>query len=123
MLLLAAALTIFIGLAHSYLGEKWLIGPIIAQERLPVPKRSQTFAKQTLRFAWHITSLAWWAIAGLMIYIHFVPGGALTGFLWMCAILFGITGLIPIIVGKGRHKSWIVFLSIAAITGYLAASA
>ena len=122
MLLLAAALTLFIGLAHSYLGEKWLIGPITKMDTLPFPKSKTVFAKQTLRFAWHITSLAWWGIAGLMVYLYFVPGDALGGFLWMCAIMFGITGLIPIVIGKGRHKSWIVFLSIAAITGYLAVS-
>lgn len=120
MLLLAAALTVFIGLAHSYLGEKWLIGPILKMETLPFPRGSVTFAKQTLRFAWHITSLAWWGIAGLMVYMHFAPDNIANGFLWMCTILFGITGLIPIIIGKGRHKSWIVFLTISGLTGYMA---
>ncbi len=122
MLLLAAVLTVFIGAAHSYLGEKWLITPILALDNLPKVMGSKTAARQTLRAAWHITSLAWWAIAGLMVYLYFNPTNGAQGFYWMCAGLFGVSGIIPIIYGKGRHKSWIIFLTIAVIMGYLGLS-
>ena len=119
MLLLAAVLTVFLGATHSYLGERWLITPLLKQDTLPAIMGSQKASRQTLRAAWHITSLTWWGIAGLLAYLQFSDTSVKVAVLWMVAITFTISGLIPILIGKGRHKSWIIFLSVAAICAYI----
>lgn len=119
LLISAAALIIFIGLAHSYLGEKYLLMRLFRRKDLPVILGSETATKQTLRFAWHITSIAWWGIAGLLIAMQMSPGSAYQAALWMCVIVFGISAFIPIANG-GSHKSWIIFGAIAVICAYAA---
>ncbi len=118
MLLVAAILTVILGTAHSYLGERWIISPLLRQTQLPVIMGSQTATRQTLRAAWHITSLTWWGIAGLLAFLQFNTGSEKFAILWMVAITFVLFGLIPIIFGKGRHKSWILFFAVSAICAY-----
>ena len=112
LLLIAAVLLIFIGLVHSYLGEKYLIQRLFRRDNLPVILGSVENTKRTIRFAWHITTIAWWGIAGVLVVMTLSPGKTYDAVLWMCVIVFGISGLIPLSQG-GRHKSWIVFLTIA----------
>lgn len=114
MLYLAAALTIFIGLVHSYLGDRWLIRPILKLETLPIILGSRRATEHTLRFAWHITSLAWWGMAGLMVIMVTRPDMTYQAALWMFIIVFGLSGIIPLALG-GKHKSWIVFLAISGL--------
>ena len=118
MLLLAAALILLIALAHSYLGERYILVRLFRQ---PLPKLfcSDEFTRRTLRFAWHITSIAWLGFAYLLLQAN---TGQLTRSETLFAIsaTFAITALVALIGGRGRHWSWPVFSAIAILC-YLAA--
>ena len=50
-----------IALVHSVLGELALVRPLFASDwELPIPRWA---AERILRFAWHLTSIAWLGIA------------------------------------------------------------
>ena len=76
MLEIASALCFLIGIIHSYMGERFILIRLFRGDNVPHLFGSDLFTKRTLRFAWHITTFAWWgfayvlwAIAGLTYYI------------------------------------------------------
>lgn len=95
--------------AHSYLGEVKLLGPLLAQP-LPPLGVSDRFARPVLRFAWHLTSVAWLGLAGALVV---APTSAL-----VVGATLAVSGLITHLASKGRHFAWAVFL-----TGALGAGA
>jgi Protein of unknown function (DUF3995) len=62
----AAGILIATGGLHSVLGEIVLVGPLLADRTwsVRVPRRA---AGRILRFAWHLTTLAWWALAATLV--------------------------------------------------------
>ncbi len=113
MLIVAATLAIAIGIVHSYLGERFILMRLFRQ---PLPKLfgSDHFTKQTLRFAWHVTTVAWVGFAFLLIALN---RGELSASYALNVIgaTFAITGTIALFASRGKHLSWIVFGAIAAI--------
>jgi hypothetical protein len=63
--LLAALLALALGIAHSFLGEKYILIRLFRRDDLPKLFGGTEFTVRTLRFAWHLTSVAWWAAAAL----------------------------------------------------------
>ncbi len=120
MLIIAALLTIAVSLMHSIIGERRLITPLLNMEGLPIILGSLKNTKLTLRTAWHITSLLWWGIAAQMVYLHFMPESLGTVFLWIVTMVFGISGMAALICSKGAHLSWVFFIPISLITGFMA---
>jgi hypothetical protein len=115
-LLSAALLTIFIGVVHSWLGERRLIGPLLAPGRRQGLLEASAFARGTLRFAWHITTLAWFGLAGVLIVMAGLPEGPQAAALAVViAATFAVSGLITLVASRGRHLAWPVFLAIAAL--------
>ena len=112
---LAAVLAVAIGVAHSVLGEKYVLRRIERLENLPrliLGGRDQMAA--VLRFAWHITTIAWFGLAGLLVLMaHERLSNASAG------VVIGVTFLVSAVTSgvasKGRHYSWVVFLVIGAI--------
>lgn len=113
MLLVAAVLTVLIGIAHSYLGERYILIRLF-RRALPPLFGDDRFTKNTLRFAWHITTIAWIGMAVIFCYLHFdaLSKQALLGAL---GATFGLSGLTALIASKGRHLSWVVFFAIAIL--------
>ena len=64
---MAAVLLIAIGFAHSYLGERYILIRLFRRDSLPKLFGGTEFTKNTLRFAWHLTSLAWFGFAVILI--------------------------------------------------------
>ena len=117
-LLAAAALLVLIGAAHSILGERYILIRLFRRDNLPKLFGGDWFTKQTLRFAWHITTVAWLGFAALL-------GVAAAGValdtqrvLDVVAATFLATGLIALVASRGRHFSWPVFLAVAALTWF-----
>ena len=113
MLLLAVALLVLVGLAHSYLGERYILVRLF---RRPLPKLfgSDDFTRKTLRFAWHITTIAWFGFSAILLQIH--NGGLSRGtVLEAIGAVFGISAVVALFASRGRHLSWIVFGAIAII--------
>ena len=108
----AAAFLISIGIAHSFLGERLLIVPLFQEKSVQLFSR-KPYMKPVLRFAWHITSIAWWGLALVIVDfagIEHPPHMSVHAI----AVTSTVTGLIICCFTKGRHLAWIVFLAIAS---------
>ncbi|WP_249118558.1 hypothetical protein [Pseudoalteromonas sp. NEC-BIFX-2020_015] len=66
MLEAAALLLLFCGIVHSYLGEKYILIRLFKRDNLPKLLGSDWFTKRVLRFAWHLTTIAWWGFAAII---------------------------------------------------------
>jgi hypothetical protein len=115
MIYFAALLIFALGLAHSYLGERYILVRLFRKDDLPKLFGDTRFTTQTLRFAWHITSIAWFGFAALLVQIG---QGQLTS--TSTAQIIGYTsiasGLLPLLFTRGRHLSWIIFFMVGGIT-------
>ena len=121
MLTIAALLAVFIGLVHSVLGEKYILMRLFRQ---PLPKLfgNDVFTRKTLRFAWHVTSIAWFGFAAILFQFSWSDGSA-ANVLFAIAATFGITAFVALIASKGKHLSWLVFGTIAVLTSIAGVSA
>lgn len=116
-LLIAAGLAIFVGIAHSYLGERYILTRLFRRSEIPPLFGSDVFTRRTLRFAWHITSIAWWGFAALL----FVLAAGDTDDLYsqslkVVAATFGASAALTLGASRGRHLAWIVFAAIAVLS-------
>lgn len=117
MLISAAILTVGIGLAHSWLGERYIISRLLRRTDLPKLFGDDTFTRQTLRFAWHLTTVAWFGLAAVLV----VLSGALAavrvsdGLIFAVAQTFIVSAILALFFTRGRHLSWIVFAAISAL--------
>lgn len=64
---IAAALLLVVAVAHSVLGEKFLIRPLIANLDWKLPELPRAYANRLVRFAWHLTTIAWGGIAVVLV--------------------------------------------------------
>lgn len=121
LLYLAAFLTFTVGVAHSYLGERYILIRLFRRENLPKLFGGTTFTTRTLRFAWHITTLAWWGFAVLLILL---AQGALSSERALLVIggVFLASGALTLVASRGRHLAWPVFLFIGLAALYVALS-
>ncbi len=114
----AAVLAVILGIAHSYLGERYILIRLFRRENLPKLLGGDWFTKRTLRFAWHLTSVAWWGFAALL----WLQSGVRTGepvvlgrnALTVIAATCLVSAVITFAASRGRHLAWIVFLAMAA---------
>jgi hypothetical protein len=119
-LVAAAVLAVGVGIAHSYLGERYILIRLFRRENLPNLFGSEWFTKRTLRFAWHLTTVAWWGFAALL----WLQSGVRTGepavlgrnALLVIASTFLVSAVITFGASRGRHLAWIVFLAMAVAT-------
>lgn len=111
MLAVAALLLVALGLAHSVLGERYLLTRLFRRD-LPRLFGSDAFTKRTLRFAWHLTTVAWWGMAALLLAGLDDRAAALR----ILSATFAASGLIALAGSRGRHLSWVVFFALAALT-------
>jgi hypothetical protein len=114
MLLTASVLIFLTGCAHSYLGERYILTRLFKRGNLPSLFGGTQFTAGTLRFAWHITTVAWWAI-GLLLLL--ASRGLLSTNLTLQVIGGAalISALLPLVFTRGKHLSWIVFLLVAVL--------
>ena len=112
----AAALTILIAAAHSWTGERRLIGPLLDPGTRQGLLAKSGFARKTLRFAWHLTSLAWLGCAAILWTLAAKPVSGPGGpNLLILAATFGLTGVVTLVISRGRHLAWPVFLAIGGL--------
>ncbi len=114
LLIIGATLAVLIGAAHSYLGEQYILVRLFRCSDLPQMFGSDIFTKQTLRFAWHLTTIAWIGLASVILIGVVVPSSEqLSAILKVISITFFISSIVTLVTSKGRHFAWIVFLSIS----------
>lgn len=105
LLLAAALLALGVAGTHSYLGEKYILIRLFRRQDLPKIGGSDWFTKRTLRFAWHITSIAWIGMGAALLWETRIA----------IAAAFGASGLLALVASRGKHYSWIVFGAIAML--------
>ncbi len=67
MLIAAATLLFLTGVAHSYLGERYILMRLFRLDNLPQLFGGTSFTTGTLRFVWHLTTVAWWGLGYIAI--------------------------------------------------------
>jgi len=125
----AAIITIAIGIAHTYLGEKYVLTRLFRHEDLPRLFGSDTFTRRVLRFAWHLTTIAWWGLAVILLVLadHFggpAPSSAvltkgsdpLATIGYTVAVILAINAVIIVSVSRGKHLAWPMFTVAAVLT-------
>jgi len=117
LLVTAAVLTVGIGIAHSWLGERFVIRRLLRRADLPELFGDDSFTRQTLRFAWHLTTVAWFGLAAALLVLSGVLTGVRVsdGLIFAVAQIFVASAVLALILTRGRHLSWIVFTIIAAL--------
>ncbi|MHA6668379.1 hypothetical protein ACX3O0_05870 [Homoserinimonas sp. A447] len=112
MLFVAASLMAALGIAHSILGERYIITWLLRHD-LPKLFGGSDFAAGTIRFAWHITTVLALGFAAVLalIALHASESAILAAVGWTLIAC----GLLPIYFTRGRHLSWIVFFAAGAL--------
>lgn len=108
LLKVAAFCAVGLGIAHSLLGERYILQPLFDRDVLP--RRSN----EILRFAWHLTSVAWIGFAGILLLLA-EPILPYRNVAMVVAVTFFISGAITLYASRGRHLAWPVFLFIGAV--------
>jgi hypothetical protein len=115
-LVVAAALAIVHGLVHSALGEAAILAPLFARGNLPPLLGSELHARQTLRLAWHVTTVLLWGIAALMLVLASRPLDA-TALLVVrvLAVSFAGAAVVAAVGSRLWHFAWGAFAAIAVL--------
>jgi len=114
MLFVGAFLLLFIGFVHSYLGEKYILIRLFRRDNLPKLLGSVWFTKRVLRFAWHLTTLAWWGFAIILYFLSTPSDNLRTEILITIAVVFALSGATALLCSRGKHLSWLCFFAIAS---------
>jgi Protein of unknown function (DUF3995) len=106
-LALASLSFLSLACAHSWLGERKVLRPLLAQEwKIGLPR---PFANPLLRWAWHLTSFVWLAAAGIL--VAAATGRAVPAFvidlLGAAALVSGVAMLVGL---RGMHAAWAVLM-------------
>lgn len=119
MLAISSILLIFIGLLHSYLGERYILIRLFKRE-LPKLFGTDAFTKQVLRFAWHLTTVSWLGFAAILASMYFQTDNFSEISLYIISCVFLVSGAMSFGYTKGRHYSYIVFWSVSLMCVYIA---
>jgi len=114
MLIVAALLLFLTGVAHSYLGERYILIRLFKRDNLPELFGGTEFTSGTLRFVWHILTIVWWGIAILLLQ---ASGKSLESkfVLEVFSSVAFVSGLFSFFFTRGRHLSWLVFFAVAIL--------
>ena len=119
MLLISSILLVFIGLVHSYLGERYILIRLFKRE-LPKLFGSNIFTKQVLRFAWHLTTVAWFGFAAILVSLYLGSENFTDISLYIISLVFFISGAMSFAYTKGKHYSYLVFWPVSLICACVA---
>jgi protein-tyrosine-phosphatase len=121
-LLLAATLMFAVGLAHSFLGEKYILMRLFRRPDLPKLRGSTEFTVRTLRFAWHLTTVAWWGFGAMLLLAAQARLDQASALLALAVTMF-VTSAVTLFASRGRHLAWPVFGAIGVIALCVAGTA
>lgn len=116
-LYIAALLAVSVGLVHSALGERYILVRLFRRDDLPKLFGGTDFTTRTLRFAWHITTIAWWGFAAILLRL---ANGSVSAqnIALIIGITFLVTGFITLVISRAKHLAWPVFLFIGGVALY-----
>ncbi|GJI94147.1 hypothetical protein RugamoR57_08650 [Duganella caerulea] len=114
LLYFSALLAVVVGLAHSILGERYILIRLFRRDNLPQLLGGTAFTTGTLRFVWHEVTVALFGFAALLLQL---AEGRLSAASTAQAMGWTLiaAGVLPLVFTRGRHPSWIVLLTIGVI--------
>ena len=115
--LVAAALCTALAIAHSYLGERYILIRLFRRADIPKLFGGTEFTTRTLRFAWHLTSVAWLGAAALFFQLAQGPIAS-SAVAMILGVLFLVNAGVTLVASRGRHLAWPLFLTIGIIAIY-----
>jgi hypothetical protein len=113
---IAALLSAALAISHSWLGERLILQPVLAMEDLPTLSGSRRGMRKIVRFAWHITSVFFVAMAGVLFYFSRVSPDVAV--IKIISVTYLLSAVITIVVSRGRHYAWIVFLAVGLLSWF-----
>ncbi len=116
-LLIASILLFIVAIGHSVLGEMLILNHLKKVTGLPYIFKSDAFAKNTIRFVWHVTSAIGLALAGILFCLcglEFLNPVEILMVKIIAASMF-VSFLLSLIIARGKHLSWIAFLAIGVL--------
>jgi hypothetical protein len=116
----AGLLAIVAALAHSYLGERYILRRLLRSPELPRLFRDPVFTARVLRLAWHATSIAWLGL-GVVLLALARPAVSAAVVARIVGITFLLTAGYVLAGSRGRHLAWILFL-VVGVAALFAAS-
>jgi len=94
---------VVVAVLHSVLGELRLLSPLFGA---PLPRGAvplgRAFTERTLRFAWHLLSVAWLALAWIVTRSD-------DGVLGIVGGMLLVSGVLALVTSRGRHFAWALF--------------
>jgi hypothetical protein len=115
-LVAAGVVSILFGVAHSYVGERRVVGLLCDGPDLPPLWGSVALMRRTTRFAWHLTSIAWVGSGALLLVFarHPAEPSARIG-ARVIAATFLVSAAAAFLWSRGRHPAWAICLVIAVL--------
>jgi hypothetical protein len=114
--LIAALLTFLMGLSHSVMGERFFLVRLFKREPLH-HFGDAVFVNRTTRIAWHLTTIAWWnAAAILMVFTFRELDNTVVIVGRIVSNIFLLSGILSLIGSRGRHLSWVIFFLISLVS-------
>lgn len=114
MLYVAAGLLVVLALAHSWLGERYLLMRLFRRsEHLPPLLGGTDFTKNTLRFIWHLVSLMAFGFA--LVLMHVAAHADAPAMARLVGVMLLASGMMPLAFTRGRHLSWVVLFAAGAL--------
>lgn len=113
LLTVSAALVVVTCLTHSLLGEKRLIGPLMA---LRAGVLQSDLARQVLRFAWHFTSGLGLIVAYVLFSYAREPSTIDPAMIVLIGLVLAGSGLFDAIYTRGKHIGWPLLTAAGATT-------
>jgi hypothetical protein len=114
-LVAAAFLCVAVAVAHSYLGERAIIVRLLRRSDLPKLFGSDWFTRRTIRFAWHITSIAWLGFGALLLVLARDGVVNRSALLQVTGFTFIVSAVVAAVGSRGHHLAWVVFLAIGVL--------
>ncbi len=104
LIITAIVSLVLVSLAHSIIGERRLIGPLLDSRSHPV--LDNDLGRFVVRYAWHATSIMWMAMAVILYAIAFAPENLSKIVLWAIGGSFTFMGVFDLIGSQGKHVGW-----------------
>lgn len=118
-ILVAAALLASTAVAHSLLGERYILVRLFRRSDLPRLFGSDWFTRRTLRFAWHLTSVAWLGFAAVLVLLAEGQPPRADALLQAIGATFVVTAAVTAMASNGRHLAWPVFLAVGLLAWFV----
>ena len=116
-LTIAALLSATLAGGQSGVGERFIFQPILGVDDLPKMRGSRRGMQKIVRFAWHLTSVYFLMVGAILFYFSRATRDVTV--IEIISVTSFLSALITLVVSRGRHYAWVVFLAIALLTWFI----